>query len=454
MRQHSIKFWLIFTVIALLFLGGWFLFWETRQQGLSMIGKLTSVLPINPETKADLSTFLSIGDSVLHTDGKEKVYLVLFQNNLELRPGGGFIGSFGILGVRDGSVTRFDVHDTGNFDTRVPDTVTPPYPMKETLKIPSLKMRDSNYSPDFPTNIEQAEYFYHLGGGGEQFDGVIAITTDVLSSFLTVTGPVEIPGFPGTFGPDNAIIDLEYQVEQGYQQQGIGFADRKSVIHLLGDEILRRAKAMSIEDKYKLFRVLVDDLNQKEIQLSFKDETLENTVIGSMWDGGVDTVWKNDYLFAVDANLNAWKSDYYVKRSYAYTVDLSKDQPMATFAVTYKHTATAKDFMTKDYQTFLRLYVPDGSWLTTVSGNAKPPVFGSAFGKKYFGALVQVPLGTEKTVTFEYTLPKDLERDFYDLKIQKQAGLSDIPVSITVIKKDGTKTKRDISLGRDFILTK
>jgi hypothetical protein len=396
---------------------------------------------------------MSLADSLLHTEGKEKTFLVLFQNNLELRPGGGFIGSFGILKVRDGGITHFAVHDTGNFDGRIPSTVSPPYPMKETLRIDSWKLRDSNYAPDFGENAKWAETFYQMGQGEERFDGVVAVTANVLTSFLKVTGPVQLEGFPGTYGSDNAIIDLEYQVEQGYLKQDIAFGERKSVMGLLGMEILSRIKALPLSKKYELFQTMLEDLRRKDIQLSFKDERLQEAVTAAGWGGAMDHAWKDDYLFLVDANLNSFKSDYYVERSYAYAIDLSRETPRATLAVTYRHTAQVRDWFAKDYQTFLRVYVPEGSFLDTVTGAAADPVYGKFLSKKYFGTLIQVPINSEKTVTFEYVLPQDIEREWYDLKIQKQPGLNDVPVRVTVIRKDGTKEEKGFALNRDTVLS-
>jgi hypothetical protein len=49
----------------------------------------------------------------------------------------------------------------------------------------------------------------------------------------------------------------------------------------------------------------------------------------------------------------------------------------------------------------LRAYVPEESHLTKVVGAAKDPVYGAFLSKKYFGVLVQVPIDSEKTVTFD-----------------------------------------------------
>lgn len=453
MKKHSTKFWIIFCIGAIIFLSGWFVYWEVKNQGWESLKRLLWLAPLTKETRTDLETVITLADSLLHTEGQVKTFLILFQNNMELRPGGGFIGSFGILKVRDGKLLDFSVHDTGNFDGRIPSTTPPPYPMQETLNIDSWKLRDSNYSPHFPENAAWAETFYQLGQGEERFDGVVAVTTNVLTSFLTVTGPVDIPGFPGTYSADNAIVDLEYQVEQGYLKQNIAFGERKSVMGMLGLEILKRVKDLSLSKKYELFQTALDDLHKKDIQIQFKDTRLQEQVAAAHWDGAMDSAWNDDYLFLVDANLNSFKTDFFIKRSYTYTVDLSQEIPQATLEITYRNTAEKRDWFAKDYQTFLRVYVPAESFLHTVIGAATDPVYGELLGKKYFGALIQVPIRTEKTVTFDYALPKKLEREWYDLKIQKQPGLNDVPVSIIVIKKDGSREERSFVLNRDTVLS-
>ncbi len=452
--KHPFLFWIVFALVSALFLFSWFVYWEAKRQGLGSLTGVIKALPIADETKHDAAAVGSLADALLHTAGEEKTYLILFQNNLELRPGGGFIGSFAILKVKDGKVLDFSVHDTGNFDGRIPNTVDPPYPMKETLKIAAWKLRDSNWSPDFETNAKQAVTFYEMGQGQEHFDGVIDITANVLESLLTVTGPVTVPGFPGTYDSTNAIRDLEYQVEKGYQDQNIDFGDRKSMMGLLGGEIIAKVKTLGPADLWKLFQVGLTDLNRKDIQLSFTDPALEEKALSAGWGGAVDQQWNDDFLMPIDANLNAWKSDAVIKRAFRYTIDLTGAKPRATFTVSYDHQGSGKDFMTKDYQSFLRVYVPKGSWLATVSGNAKDPVFGEELGKKYFGTLIQVPLGTKKDVTFTYDLPETVDRDLYDLKLEKQAGLNDIPVTLTVISRNGTKKETTFTLNRDYIYSR
>ncbi len=433
-------FFAIFFIFILL-VGGAGYYWMTRYQD-------TPTEFFSHELMGDLKTLSQLAGAFMNTGGEERIFLILFQNNMELRPGGGFIGSFGILKVKDGAITSFTSHDVVNFDGRIPDTVPAPYPLPETLGVKSLKLRDSNVSPDWSVNAKMAEDFYRMGRGEESFDGVIGITTNVLTSFLSVVGPVTVPGYPGTYDAETGVIDLEYQVEQAFYKQGIARGERKSIMNLLGNIILEEAKALPLSGKYALFRAVLDDLHKKDIQLSFQDERLQEIVRAAGWSGEVDQEWKQDYLLAVDSNLNAFKTDFRMRRKMAYTLDLSGAVPTAQFVMTYEHTATEKDFMTKDYQSFARLYVPEGSWLKSVSGNIRPPVYGSELGKKYFGALIHVPLGTTRTLTWNYALPEDFDKEHYDLLIEKQPGLNDVPMTVTVIGKEGTTQEKNFVLNR------
>lgn len=443
-----------FMIIVALFLGGWFVYWEGRNQGLDSVGTLIGNIPAGEAFGSRSRALGALGDVLLTRDGEERVYLILFQNNLELRPGGGFIGSFGILKVRDGYVTDFSVYDTGVFDTRIPDSVEPPYPLGETFRMDTWKLRDSNWSPDFPTNARQAVTFYELGGGEEHFDGVVGITADVLSSLLSVVGPVSVPGFPGVYDAESGVFDLEYQVEQAYIEQNIPFSERKSVLGALGGEILKRTKDLPLQGLIQLLRVILADLERKDIQLFFSDSSMQRLVTEAGWSGTFDGSFQGDFLAVVDANLDAWKTDSVMERSFRYEVDFSGDRPHVRLTVSYRHGGFEKNFMIKDYQSFVRVYAPGESWFHTVGGGVSDPVYGEYMGRKYVGMLVQVPLGETREVVFEYDLPEGMTESAYDLKIVRQPGTKDIPVELTIISHDGSRTKQDIVLDRDYVLSR
>ncbi len=439
MRKYSLKFWIIFWTASAIFLTGWFLYWNVDSKGISAtIESAVNFLPIDAMQKEEYKALADVAGFMLKSDGKEKTFLVLFQNSMEIRPGGGFIGAFGIVKIKDGKVILMETHDLSNFDGRIPSTVTPPYPMQETLAIKSWKLRDSNFSPDFTVNAQKAKEFYYMGKGEEKFDGVIGITTNVLTSMLKVTGPIEIEGYPGVYDSENAILALEYQVEKAFDEQGIDRGERKSIMSDLAKEIEKRVFTLSLSQKLELAKILLNDLEQRDIQLNFENSQLQKKIEDAGWAGKLNEKWDNDFLMTVDANLGAFKSDYYVKRSVDYSVDFSSGEGIVKLKITYNHTAKQKDWMTRDYLTYLRIYTPSGSWLLDQK-NFDNTKFGNEFGKQFFGAIVRVPIGTSKTVELNYRLPKTITAQNYDLMIQKQAGLNGVPLNVFIVDENNKK---------------
>lgn len=423
-------------MIAFFVLGGLVLFSESH--GLNFLRKAVEVTPGDSERKKDLETLLAIAEKTLNTNGELKTYLVLFQNNMELRPGGGFIGSFGVIKVKDGQIIDLQVHDVVNTDFRVAHDVPAPYPMETTLGVKTWSFRDSNFSPHFPENVENAIKFYKIFGGVEEFDGVIGITTHVLESMLRVTGPVEVAGFPGTYDAENGVYNLERQVEIDFVNQGIERGQRKEMMRDLAIIIVEKAKNLPLSKKYELFNILLDDLHSKDIQIQVNDEDLQKTIDVAGWSGKMDSTWEKDYLQVVDSNMNSFKSDHFINRSYLYEIDSTVSPAKAKLTVTYEHTAKEKDWLVKDYQTYLRVYLPKGAFVTSVSDSVDEPRYGEYLGKKWVGSLHQIPLGTTKSVSIEYTLPDTLFTD-YDLLVERQAGVKiDTPVTVRIKSPRGT----------------
>ncbi len=450
-KKYSLKFWIIFWLISAIFLVGWFFYWQTRNAGWSKLETAVDLLPMGEEKKEDYRSVLNLADYFLRNDEQEKIFLILFQNNMEIRPGGGFIGAFGILKIKNGKIISLETHDTSNFDGRIPNSVPVPYPMKETLHINHWKLRDSNWSPDFAINAQKAIEFYEMGGGQEKFEGVVGITTNVLTSLLKITGPITLESYPGTYSDENAIIALEYQVEKAFDEQGIERGQRKLVLMDLAKAILERIEKLTPTNKIELAKIILNDLKRKDIVLSFSDPDLQQLVENSNWAGRVDKKWEKDYLMLIDANLGSYKSDYYIKRSFDYSVDLTKEKPEAVLKITYNHTAKQKDWMTKDYQNYLRVYAPQNFWLESYSSELKNPQFKEELNKKYFGFLVYIPIASQKTFEFRYTLPESLKNN-YDLLIQKQIGINDVPVAVHITYPDGNKKDYETTLNSDIIL--
>lgn len=455
LKIHTRKqiIWVVVSVILVIVAG--LIWWKVAHtekstlamQTFSVFGKAAQLLPIEQDTKEVIAAAQQLSEAVLKKDDVERTYLVLLQNNYELRPGGGFLGQYAVVTILNGEVKELTIEDANLLDQRITAKVTPPYPFNRMMQIKNWKFRDSNFSPDFPTNVEKAEYFYKLSGGWHTFDGVVAVNADVLNGALAITGPVTVPGYSHTFTSDGGALLLEEVVEKAYLGDDVpaeAKEARKNIMKRLGQVMTE--KLVTVENIPKLITFGREQLEKKNIMLNFTDKHLQSIVAGVHWDGTVSEDWGGDYLYLVDANMGALKTDYYMKRAIKYEVDLTAEKPTATLTYTYSNTAPYGDWRTSDYHSYLRVYAPQGSNLLEWKMVGYPSIQ-EEFGKTYFGVKVDVIMGHSTEARFVYELPERFKTDPYSLLIQKQSGAGDIPVDVTVhtsggdFHQSGTLTK-------------
>ena len=423
---------------------------EIARTSLSIIKNVSKILPIEPDTKKEIDAISTLVSKFTETNGKTYAFFLMLQNNYELRPGGGFLGQYGVLKIKDGKIISFVVEDANLLDQRIKDAdikITPPWPLTRYGQVRRWLLHDSNFSPDFPTNAAKAEYFYRLGGGRERFDGVIAINADVLNHVIGITGPITIPGF-GTYTEDNAAIMLEEDVEKDFLGEDVPAElkqNRKNVMKRLAAEIVGHIS--NLNDVKRLADLGLEELRDKNIQLFFKDAELQSLATSVYWDGSVAKDWNNDFLMVVDANIGALKSDFYVKRSLEYTIDFTGPKPLATLVYNYNHTATYGDWRTSDYHTYTRVLTPTGSKYVEGSRQKTGGVGttnDTLLKKTIFGYKVDAIMNQTLPTSIQYELPETITADNYQLLIQKQSGTGDIPVKVTMKTAEGTFSQEAI----------
>ncbi len=456
MKKNKKGVVVILSLLLLIFGGVFFAFrWfnntdkvELVQNSVKVVNKVAQLLPINRDTKKEIAVAQKISEELMKKDDVTRRYLFLLQNNMELRPGGGFLGQYVVATIKNGEVTKFYFEDANLLDQRIKAKIPPPYPLHRKLGLKKWKFRDSNFSPDFPTNVKQAEKFYRYSGRSSKFDGVFAINATVLNDVLKITGPISLSNGRYVYNSDNAIDKLEEQVEKPYLfNENLDTQNRKWIMKRLAGAV--KDKLLTFGNVGKLVEFSRDELNNKNIQLNFTNPDLQKAVEEVNWAGQVNKDWDGDYLMLVDANLGALKSDAFVKRSLNYNVDLTAEVPMAVVDYKYNHTATHGDWRTSDYHSYIRLYSPKGSVLTK-RVMVSYPITREEFNKTYFGVLFDALMNRETTAHFEYNLPVDIKND-YKLLIQKQSGVGDIPVHIH-LKNDKGEFDYDEVLKNELII--
>ncbi len=407
------------------------------------VGKVKTTTDKLSDGLGRLDDFLSIStdlvDSIPKLLGVENTqkYLLLFQNYEELRPSGGFLGSYGILTVKNGKIENLKTDNIYNIQT-CSNEVDIPAPIKEALRREQLCIQDSNWSPDFPTSAKQVEWFLKKGNSSQDysnFDGVIAFDPKVLEYLLEVVGPtqLETPDYSYIFTSTNVVDILERQTKPvSVETYGIGEfrSRRKEIIGELFNVLMKRAFDLPKEKWLDLASYLKKALDEKHILIYSHDHKLQEIISEHNFSGEIKAN-NGDYLCIIDANLGANKSNPYLEQNVSYDIDLLQKDPQATLKLKY-YLNSPKTWKVGNYLSYTRVYVPKGSKLIESQGIEKSETF-EELDKTVFAGWIKVPTLERREFKIIYKLPSITKRDFkYHLLFQKQAGTVNIPIEIQV----------------------
>jgi len=366
---------------------------------------------------------------------KPSTFLVLLQNSDELRPTGGFLGTYGILETESGDINRFETHDIYHMDMPVKDLVNldPPAPIKTYLN-KKWYMRDANWSPDWPSAARQIEWFYktennllpkanQINNFNGEFDGVIAITPKLVIDLISITGPIIIDG--EEYNDRNFTDLLQYKVEKGYAELGTPSWQRKETIGKIVKEMKIRLLNLPASEWRSVLDTFNINLAKKNVLLYLNDPALEDIIKEQQWAGDIKYV-NSDYLMVVDANMASLKTDAVMNRIIDYKVKETTAGLIATVTINYAHEGKV-DWKTDRYQSYTRVYVPKGSALIKATGHANENVdIKDEFDKTSFGLYLKVDPESIADLTIEYRLPERLNSQVkngnYGLFVQKQPG--------------------------------
>ncbi len=419
----------------------------------SEVNSFQEKLPFFESAAKQGSAFLDFLLGVLGHNNPQK-YLVLFQNNSEIRPGGGFIGSYAEINVFQGKVRDLNVQGVYRLDGQLHEKIIPPRPLQRIT--PNWGMRDSNWFLDFRKNAQLASDFYEKAGGGT-VDGVLAITPTVIEDVLEVTGPVEFPQYDMRITAHNFRSQIQEHTEFEYDRE----VNRpKKILADFTPLLLDRLSGLPQEKLSRVFEGLIQNLERKHAMFWFRDKPLQRYITQQGWGGRVLSSEK-DYLSVVHSNVAGYKTDKVMEDKLDYEVELTEEGKVhATLKITRTHHGNSSDkiFYNSQNRDYIKVYTPKGSELIDARGATirdywarvdyeKEPgwkaldalsTFRDSFrvdqktgthiftesGKTVFGNWLFTNPGKTSTLTLKYELPFRLSGSSatYSLLVQKQPG--------------------------------
>ena len=386
---------------------------------------------------------------------KPRQYMLIFQNDKELRPTGGFITAYTIMKVDKARFSPVSSNDIYNLDSTYRPSVLAPEPLVKYLKgpyviSPRYRLRDMNFSPDFS---ESMQLFSKEAAkvGIKNIDGIIAVDTSLLVNLLEVLGEIGVGGF-GNFStkivPEcncpqvifelESFADIEGPVVWSENEPGkIVFAppnydNRKKIIGPLMNSILANAFGQPKDKLPALFEAVFKSLTEKHVLFYMFEGSAQEAVESFKIAGRIEEA-EGDYIHINDANLGGRKSNLYITQEVLQEYSISQGNIEKTVTITYKNPEDYDGWLNSVLPNWVRVYVPKGSELISFEGLEEKASPYEEFGKTVFAGYFQLrPQGVVK-LTLKYKLPFKAGKSL-NVFIQKQPG-TDAPLYSTVYKK-------------------
>lgn len=412
---------------------------------------------------------------VLLGSPKPKKYLVLFQNNMELRPTGGFIGSFALVTFEKGRLTEIVVNDVYSADGQLKGHVDPPEPIRVHLGEGGWYLRDSNWDPDFKVSSSKAEWFLDKEMD-VKVDGVIAIDLYFIQSLLKITGPITLNDYNKVITSENLYQTTQSEVESEFFA---GSIKKASFLTSLSRNLITEIENLNPDRHPALLKEIYKNLDERHIQLVLHDTNAQEALSNLNYSGEIDLSTEcgqrclNDKHMLVDANLGINKANYFMRRMQEVTITPNKENISHELIATYQNNASLNIGQSGSYKSYTRVLIPKEAVVGGVrvfeNGGAVSDVnfdLTEINGRREVGFLVELLPSTIKRFQIVWNLPTEKLGNGGELRIKaiKQGGtdMDSLKVNINqgelqVIssKPAFTLTGKTLSsyntaLGRDF----
>ncbi len=266
-----------------------------------------------PRAREPLGLFLKQSDTLLAVLGAERQreYLLLLENNDEIRPTGGFIGSLALINIDRGIVEKVDVKSVYDQDGQLRDYIAPPDPLRPITD--RWFLRDANWFIDWKLSATKIAEFFEKEGG-TTVDGIIALTPEVIQQLLIITGPIEVPEWNITVDAESLVAVTQDLVTYSYDRA----QNRpKQFLADLTPQLLKRIFAGDPRSTLAVLDVLARMIQEKQLLINFRDSAEQARLTQLGWSSDFPDN-EQGFLHVNNANIGGHKSDQFIEQEIDY----------------------------------------------------------------------------------------------------------------------------------------
>jgi nucleoside-diphosphate-sugar epimerase len=366
---------------------------------------------------------------------QRKRYLILFQNESELRSTGGWLTSYGVIGIEGGQIRELFVDDIYNADgtLRVQNKkYIPPRSMMTTLEITNWSFSLVNWYPDLLDTLAEAEPFIKDLGKGNSLDGLITIDVSFIQKLLERWDGIEVPGESRIITSDNIyskIFDMHEEFTPGSTQKTTFLAN-------LANEIVKKLLSMNVTELIEIGDIFEESLNEKHLQATFKNRDAYSFFNHRRWANSMDSRYNNAPI-AIDWNWGGNKANLYLDKNHNLTVNIKDlDTIDFSYSITVENSSATETYPEGNYINYQRVYIPSEATVLRINGieENEYSIYKES-GFKVIGGWFNIPIKKTNTLEIAYRIERNADSSNFPLTIEDQ----NVFLNLTLFKQPGEK---------------
>ncbi len=373
---------------------------------------------------------------------KKITVMILLQNNLELRPSGGFIGAVALLTFDHGKLLTYDTRDIYDLDSNLKGVVTPPPEIRTYLGETSWYFRDANWSPNSVESANMANWFLEKEWGSKA-DIVIGINLNTLKQILSASSPITLP--------DGQMVSSENLLATAFNHQDVPTAKpdsgKQEFMSLFLKPLIDQITTSPSSQTVNIASALGLGLETGELTIYAVDPSVQALLADNGWSGNPVQVTcainlrepcSKDLIYVNEANVGINKANFYLSRKINHNITLTDQVAQHTHHITYTNASPNEAWPAGVYKNFTRIVLPASATQIAISFDGKT-LTNSDYTITSVQNAVAVSLFMEikpqatGQLILSYQIPLDQNYQSYAFSIQKQTGISVDPLSLTIV---------------------
>ncbi len=373
----------------------------------------------------------------------DKTYLLILQDNAEIRSTGGLMSVMGLVTMHNGNIASLQYYYRESPELRALVKLDGPDSFTQFFNVNYTMLYDSNVQYNFASFAPKMQSdFYNVTG--HKVDGVIAVDFTAVEAVMAITGPVTVSG---------EVITSRNVADRLHFDSGVVGNATTGILSTLTFDLARLVLDSSVPQKLGLYTTLQTLENEGHVLIypsqGFWFRNAGGSATSESAPPGADSV------SVVDSNLGSQKADFGVNRTIDYHVQLFSDNSaISTLTLSYTNGCWW------DYDVFSTALVPPGAELVAVQNITHAftgPEVTNGDGFAALSSSLNVSANTTGSVTYTYIQPNVVSASgithHYDLYIQKQAGLTSYVLNVSVQLPAGATMIHTENVGSNQVFT-